>query len=784
VDISGSTGPHGYYDWVKTFAASLPDAHIIEWDEKAEMSNHRKLNSRTRGRDGTKPACFVPLIKDYDVVIIITDGQINKDDVDACEAALVNRKQFKFRQVIFHFYNTGGTMDLSVAAAFTRDTKFELHEHTHDRATGISHIKTLAEADNSSAIDFQKYYNNPELFMQDVDKLRAAIVMRQIGKNSANAQLKEQVVALQSNLRSCLLSRNSGSMDFAVLRTNLKENYQQAVEMVKTYIQVDPQMTRLVDMATNRMISDCDRLTGFSFDLVAPGWLKRAAVVQDVDIDELPEETEGSENAMEFECPISFDADVPTLLIKEGPAVLTALPRAQLDRLMLRPFELLDDPEIVKAIMSRIGSVIGLSTQKALVNDRDARQRIERPRDPFQGVKFSSSFVINNTEIGAKYNRKALADIFFGDKLVGPAENWMAIMYLIFARSEYFMADETRKPFVDAFRTYMMTQMTNSMVPITLSPFNMDPMVRAPWDIAAWYGISTPFITNFQGKSNRVRDWGLASLHVMDIVQLFGYPFDRHATEHLASLYEVFDWMQTEERNPQSQWRNIIRTQWQNHVMVNQTIVMLDGPSTKPLDLPYPLTRITFQEILKLQSMVNGQVANFTIPIYREFDATDMPIPQAVYNYGYDYSNLPRLLQLTQAPITISPHTMRPMARVRSSIDNEVVDWETEATRVFGPVSGQISAYNRFRLYVTEEDAYPSKEEFILYCSRKEANSEVRSRDTLPAHFVQTVDRLFIDFEAVLGVGFANVTVRDFKLKTYGSMNKETRPVLDGSSKL
>jgi hypothetical protein len=780
VDISGSTGPYGYYDWVKCLVASMPDAHIIEWNDKAEMSNHHKLNQRTSGTSGTTPSCFLPLIKDYDVVMVITDGEIGKSEVTNCETILANRKQFKFKHVIFHFYATGGTMDLSVSAAFARDTKFELYKHTHD-ANGTSVCETLAEADNSTAMDFQQYYDNPELFMQDVDKLRASIVMRQIGKNTANAQLKEQVVALQSNLRQCLLNRNSSTADFALMRKQLLDgNSQQAIDTIKSYIQVDPQMTRLIDMATNRMISDCDRLTGFSFDLLQPGWLKRAAVVQNVDANDLPDNTEGndSEENVDFECPISFDTDVPTLLIKTGPPVLTSLPRAQLDRIMLRPFEILDDMEIVKAITNRIGSVIGFSTQKSLLGDRD----------PFQGVKFSSSIVINSSDLGKKYNRKALADIFFGNKLVGVAENWMAILYLIFNRSAYFTDDATRMPFVEAFRSYMMTEMRNTMVPITLSPFNMDPMVKAPCDIAMWYCVSTPFITNYQGKSNRVRDMGLTSLHMMDIVQEFGYPFDRAATERLASLYEVFDWMQTQERDPQSQWRNLIRTQWQNYLIVNPattgTIVMLDGPCAQPIPLPTPLNRITLQEVVKLMNMVNGQVANFTIPIYREFDASDVHIPQPVNNYGYDYSNMARLQQLTQVPIAISPLTMRPMARVRSSIDAQVVDWEVEATRVFGPVSGQISAYNRFRLYVAEEKSYPTKDEFILYCARKEANSDVRPRNTLPAHFSQTVNRLFLDFEAVLGVGFQNVTPRTFNTLTYNSMNKETRSNIDQSDRL
>lgn len=144
------------------------------------------------------------------------------------------------------------------------------------------------------------------------------------------------------------------------------------------------------------------------------------------------------ENFEGFECPISFDTERPCLLFKKGDGVLLNVERKQLDSIMERPYEILEDPVIVKAIADRIGSVIGMTSVKRLQ---------ESHKDPFHGVEFSSCITIGSDISHEKMNRRALADLLFGTKLVGIYENWLGVLYAIFKNMEYFKDDEYRAPF-------------------------------------------------------------------------------------------------------------------------------------------------------------------------------------------------------------------------------------------------------------------------------------------------------------------------------------------------
>lgn len=329
--------------------------------------------------------------------------------------------------------------------------------------------------------------------------------------------------------------------------------------------------------------------------------------------------------------------------------------------------------------------------------------------------------------------------------------------------------------------------MINSKVPITLSQFVIDPLVKAPYDIAAWYCVSTPFIGNKHGKSNRMRDWGTTSTQLMDVVDMFGYPYDRPRTERLVNLYVAFDWMQKEERMPHnlSQWRKIIRSQWQNYLILDderKTIIMLDGPVETPIRLPDVLQKITLKEIVKLMSMVDAQKANSAIPIYNDFNADDTEIPSFVRNYNYygDYETSKKLLDIE---ITISPKTMRPLTRVRAPT-NTIVPWNSESERIYGPLSGQVSAYNYFRRYVEEKKDYPTVNEYIIFIADKEANKEFNPKDTLPEYLMVHIDALFRDYKKVLGENFEKICVYDFIELSRNSMPIDKRPTLDGTDKL
>lgn len=273
VDISGSTGfeIHNYYPWLKSFIKGLPEnVDFVEWDNFARKSTRQEILSRNDGNGGTNPQTFIKFIRPYQKVIVITDGQITSNDVSNCERELESGEN-NFTEVEFHFYYTGGEMDLSIATPFARNTKFKMYKYMHDpRQENKVAVENLAEGDNSVDIDLDQYYDNLAAFMKDAPQLLQSITMRQIGKSQANTNLKNKLCALQTNLKNCISNSNAANFDYDQIRTLLKSGDQAAAiekinELTST---INHNEARMFDVAINRMISACDKLNGFSFDLL------------------------------------------------------------------------------------------------------------------------------------------------------------------------------------------------------------------------------------------------------------------------------------------------------------------------------------------------------------------------------------------------------------------------------------------------------------------------------------------------------------------------------------
>lgn len=727
VDISGSTSNSDYYKWVHSFVEKNHFDKYVEWENRANIVSKKQVMSRTYGNGGTVPSSFISHLKDCTRLVVITDGQISEQDVLQCNKQ-IKKYNYTFNEVEFHFYDTGGAIDLSVSAAFTKNSKYQIFRHSKQSD------ESLAKGDTSSPIELDQYFDNPILFLNEAESVLSNITMKQLGENTANLALKDKLCELKNNLRTYILNQNSLGTEFASLRNELN------IDTIKRIVDIDNDSWKTIEPILSKMIGACDKLVGFSFSLLNTdnGTLRRATELQEID----PNDVTITEETFESVCPISYDLEQPCLLIKKGEPVLMDLEKKEFDAILENPFLLLNNADIISKIKNRLGSVIGINSNKML----------ENKRDPFQGVSFSSSIVLSNDFYAS--NKFAIADLLFGNKLVGPYDSWIAVLYLCFDNIDYFKDDEYRTPYLQLFKTYMMNRMQTTMTAITLSPLIADPPIKAPYDIALYYCLVSPHIRNY-GRSNRLRDMHTTAHHLMKLVDLFNYSYDKNSTNKLIKQYAAFDYL-IKYAKENKNWYDIIRSQWQNSITIDGTIVFLDGPGNNaniPAELNIPLN-----DLIKLASVIDVSKTTLSIKID---NIADVPIPPPVYNYS-KISNT-----YTNDPTIICNKTMRPYYHVK--LNNQDVTWEVAAKAHFGNSENFISTYNYYIRFVQKYEKYPTKNEMILFMSRSERNS-IRNRDTLPMKIIQDVDFVFAAYEKV-----DQLTVEEFIKITSLSRKIETR---------
>ena len=234
IDCSGSTDQN--HDYWKTVASAQNNAsnnygkdktNCILWNSFATTVEYNDLTSRIesmRGDNGTNPASFAgaEFLPEGGNVIIVTDGEVDKTFVQECDDVVRSRR---FATVTVIFQNTGGHMNFSVSAPFTRNC---------DQVTIIVNGKVLSESSTSNAIDLQPYYNNPALFLQHLDELNARIVMKNLGSRDADIPLRNDLLNLKANLLSYIASND---LSFGQLRDLLNaKQLKKSIELMRTMI--------------------------------------------------------------------------------------------------------------------------------------------------------------------------------------------------------------------------------------------------------------------------------------------------------------------------------------------------------------------------------------------------------------------------------------------------------------------------------------------------------------------------------------------------------------------
>ena len=436
---------------------------------------------------------------------------------------------------------------------------------------------------------------------------------------------------------------------------------------------------------------------------------------------------------------------------------------------MANPLFLLLDSDLIQKLIDRLDHLIGLEAAKELF----ARGNVLSPmsRHPISCVL---TFGTHETHI--KATNFALANLLFGNKLVGLPEMWISVLYFVIQKVPYLSENV---PFMKTFENHMIHRMKGMPTNMMLTGLPVDPLLKCPIDIAIWYCVVSPFIvnntTNVDDACNCLCSFGPTAKYLLQLTDVLGYPYDKEWTLHQMSLYKAFAWMMNEEK-AHTQWRNLLCAQYQNSlVLSNGKIILLDGPAcdTKP---SLPSFKATDQapepllgELIALASFVDHNKTTNSVMIPLKPFGVEIPSWKKNYSYEIDqFSTLhPELSPKTFCPYVIDRKTKK--------------HWLDCVVENFG--SRYISLYNYFIRFVTELDRYPEMEEFIEYVANKQANREDGNAvDTLPAGALFFVKDVFANYEKVLGKNFVDVPPHQFKSVTGFSRSRIEQAILDGSN--
>lgn len=742
-DISGSTGVSVRY---KQFCNNLfvenKHADFTFFNTDARSGKYADVDWMFRSGGGTYVSCIVPHLKSVDKLIIITDGQVLPDDVRNAREAM-ERRQLMFSKVIVHFINTGGYMDLTVALPFTSNV--EQYEIYVD--------EVLINSGTTKSIDLSVYMDNVSGFLQDADKVISQLLLKNAGRS--NPKLRHELTTLQANLMKTVRQNNHNSGDVDLLTRIRHSSAEEAMDIMRgIFLANDPTIPRQVEAIFQQLFRIADGTAGFSFSSLKCQRLERSSA-ESAPLN-LPADVGGGGAELAtgaFECPISLDYDHPVILVslKTYGGILSEKSKDYLNELLTDPLFLLRDQEACRAILDSFDSVLGLDAYRTMSRDTGEFD------SPFtrETVTCVISFANNASHI--KATKYALARLLFGNKIPGNMDLWFIVLYQLILRKECL------KDAVPSCELFLKERLRSTKTAITLSGLAIQPMMQAPTDIAIWYCLhSFLFVEKDNDVMNRLRGFGASAVYLLDVARLLDLPLLSDKITERMRLYKAFSWMMNEAKKitaDKNDWKDLIRAQYQNSIIISGKRVFLDGSPVQIPALPTEFEGLSLSDIVALSKLVNSNMTVGTVLIPKVLDTLSL-LP--VKNYSYDeVSN-----------DAFAGHVHPVTFRLESYYNH--LHWSVHDKKNFGDdPNKRMSYYNYFIKYVKENGKYPSKDEFILFLQSKQANRFVCPLDTLPEFVMEHVDDLFKEYTKVLH-NFT-VPVSTFIERTDASSNHRDR---------
>lgn len=756
VDNSGSTGGRKNYHDYYTKLITNEQTYML-WNTSATVVTLKQLNENAKknhGDGGTCPQVVATLLKNGDNVIIVTDGQVGDSDVQECVRILTG---MSFNNVKIHFVNTGGKMNLSVSAPFIRNCQeFEL------LVDGVSN----SSGSTQKIMHMLDSITSPEEFLANYATINASVVAMTMGAGE-HKPLHDKICNLNKGIQQELAKRNSVGSDWKTLQELCKTDNSSALKMLQGMISgANKNIAKDIHDKIQHLLEQCKGKSNYSFDLMQAGRLTRAAETKQSDLDETKEELADEDHSGNFPCPITCDDDIAWLLFNDGPAVFSDLvndltKKGYLDALMTNPLLALENKDFVDKLKNLLDHPVGQQASlKSYVS-------------PYTRKTVSCAVTCGKTSSHNKATNYALARVFFGNKLVGNPDLWLAVVYFVTLQVNHLASNDD---FMKEFREYLTWRFETNQSFITLSALSViEPIMKAPVSVAVFYCVNSwllmPQNSTEDAAENRFRGFGSTRGHLMNLLDVMGYKFDRTRCEHMSLLWNAFSWMMNQEKDNKP-WKTLVTALVQHWTRLSDgTVLLLDGKSTtKPQELDF-MKNLCLEEVFALVKLVDRSKTTNVVMVQEKLP--DNCVPKFQWNFGYsqDEKN-----EFKYDDALICPKTFRPWTYDRKSGKHWI---ESAEERSHCLLKNQLSIKKYFIDYVCQKSKYSTKEELLVYLADRVSNREENKFNTLPNKVLEYVDENYVAYEKVLGKNFSDVSVADFMKVTEMSRNREVREKME-----
>ncbi len=725
IDISGSVGNcTKYWNVVKNivndYRQRFETLNYILWDNKCRIITDKSIIDQTIndkiGNGGTDAWQIIEGIKHLGVndnICIITDGQVDLRSIDKVDSWL---KDNNVNNVDCHIISNNP--DLSVTCPFTRNntskvTTYELSRNVSSVVFEINRqdYEILASLDTIS-------YDN---FLENWDKIKLLVEQACRGRES-NLTLKTSFVNLKKRMIKEHANRQNSSINDELrmaIQTDMTSAIDICSKLTKDFYSESQNDT--IVSKIDLIINMCNGSLRHSFN---PNDVKSASFQssKEVQPQEQPKEFD-SLPKIPFDCPISYDSDVPCILIKWDQDILTHLTKDQTESIQLCPLRIMFNDEAMQKIRKCIQHSVGLKT----IPNLDGINPFTR--EPFDG------FICLSNEI--KFNDYQLANMISQGKRFGNMDLWLWVIYSV-AKTFPFLQE-----IIPQFENHIKWRFSQTTSYASLNGLGILPTTMLETDLCCYYILSS-YDYIHSPKHDTLR-FHLSNVEMLkDIVKLcFGKYENKSLDKYIEKLRFMMHHLEFCKKGPQQArlqnlWKQAF---YQNALFFENNVVLLDGPAN--LD-EHPLKScLTGNQMWGILEDISPQVKSSDIHI-----KTKYVLPKHVVNWPYDDKYIERMKSYR---VPISPKTFRQMSSYKD-IDGNIITWKESCKKYYeeNPDSRECFKASRYFVeYIILHAKVPTLEEYCIFSFAKVTESGTIGKTTLPFCIRECYDSVMEDYKEV-----------------------------------
>lgn len=783
-DASGSTDQAAnYHDLSQALVSDLPaDTTILYWDSVRRVITRAELaaiNKARRGNGGTDPLRIAEYVREQNFhghLVILTDGQVSTNSVDAAGRLLGN--DWAFASVTVHLCHTGGTVNMSVSCPFTRASPHTVHLYEPANGYTAKTVTSVTAADLETLTLVGSLRTIPE-FMAAAPALERVLIARTMGTNG-DPTLRDSLLAMKRRL----IAADAATKGSSPLVTQLTDalaagDHAAALQAadgltVEYYDDTDDVDAGTWSARFNRLLSMAEGALRGTFDLsnlsgAIRGDRARRAAAAPVAVATAVPETGGDTGggAAPFVCPITLEAGGDTVLLIADvaePLLGGGLDKDIVNDLVSCPLNLFKYPDLVRTLLDRLDHPISLA---ALKEAEDAGAPIATSPLTRRPV-IAGGLCLGADAQHAAATNWTLARLVSGGRLLGNPDLWFAALWIAATGTD---APAYLRDVAEPLATHLKWRLANSTAPLSLQGLPEFPITRVPLHAALWYVVASAAL-----NPPPARDVLRAHLpHIRPLLQVLGQTGHtlprafRWHIERLSVLMSMLTWVKRDRHTLPAR----LRALYQAAIHTDAgTWIFVDGPATPEqkravrTTLPALYNELPDDELVGLGALVNPQLAAADIPLRFDWTAPPLPTPTIAWAYG--------LTPVDRDPIRVCPATCRPYFVVPPATWAEAAE-----VRYSVPAASLLSVHAEYGHYVVKHGAFPTPAALLTHLWARVSG---QGKTTLPHRVTEFVEDICRDYAMITATLPVEITPAIFAARFLASVKRTERQRLEAAA--